>query len=272
MKRSCEANEDDWMRRSSFRDWGEKDCLPCRDHRTRFFPNQCVTSPLGETSSNSKPKAGLSDALPSADPLLGVLLQLSWSHFPAPLDQLRTKLWELSIIGPSLRSFLLGGFPVFGSFSLSFDVFLLPSTIFLSLEISVSAPEPLPLFSCQNPFWDSILVHPSIQPTTVETRKLIQSQHWGPSSASALCYFVVGWCLPFPMMLQDNCLFQSWIVLSLLLPMGPASKTQIRKDGTLKKKRVCAILAFPVPIADFLCFEDCRVRRKLLSGKGSGEK
>jgi hypothetical protein len=59
-------------------------------------------------------------------------------------------------------------------------------------------------------------------------------------------FLVVGWYLLFLIMPQKNYRFRVWMVLSLFLPVGPASKTQIRKDETLKK-RVSAILAFPVP-------------------------
>lgn len=56
---------------------------------------------------------------------------------------------------------------------------------------------------------------------------------------------------------------------------GPASETQIRKDGTFFKKGVCAILAVPFPIADFLCFDNSRVRTQIVKwveGEGSSQR
>lgn len=123
------------------------------------------------------------------------------------------------------------------------------------------------LFSSQNLFWDSVLVHPSIQLTTVDTRRC-----WGLGFRSAHLARLVGWYL-----LQEIRLFRAWTALSLPARGPHLQKTRIRKGGALKikikKERV--ILAFSVPMGGFLCFDESRVRTQIvkwMAVEGSHEK
>lgn len=127
------------------------------------------------------------------------------------------------------------------------------------------------LFSSLNPFWDSIFVHPSIQLITAETRSAISPSRWRHPlwfCPMLLCLWAI-FCFPS---CSRRTACQCWDCAFFPPARGPASETQIRKDGTFFKKGVCAILAVPFPIADFLCFDNSRVRTQIVKwveGEGS---
>lgn len=125
-------------------------------------------------------------------------------------------------------------FSHFGSFfSLSQCFFSFLHRLCISGEFCQCLWAFLFLFSSQNPFWDSISVHPSIQLTAIETRKCDQCQRLeAPALALPHVASSEGRYFLFPTMLQESCLLRARIVSLLLLLAGPASKTQIRKDGT----------------------------------------
>lgn len=182
--------------------------LPCRDNRTHSFliRGSLTSVPCwGESSSNSKPKAGSSDTLSSPCPSPSFSYQFSWSNFSASSDQLKRKLWTLSIIRHSPRPFLLGNFPIWGLFSLSLSVSPPLHTTSVSLgEFCLCLWAFLFLFSSQKPSWDSIFIHPSSQRITVETRSAISPSCW--RHQLWFCTHValfVGYFL-FPVMLQEN--------------------------------------------------------------------
>lgn len=54
------------------------------------------------------------------------------------------------------------------------------------------------------------------------------------------------------------------VVLFSLLPAALLRKPRLEKMGHFFKKGVCAILAVPFPIADFLCFDNSRVRTQIV--------
>lgn len=92
----------------------------------------------------------------------------------------------------------------------------------------------------------------------------------GVGSGSAPCCFVCGLFSVSHHALGEWPVSAGTVLFSLL----PA-ETQIRKDGTFLKKGVCAILAVPFPIADFLCFDNSTVRTQIVKwveGEGSSQR
>ena len=148
-----------------------------------------------EPSSNFKPRAGSSDTLSSPNTSPSSLYQFSSSALSAPVDQ-RKRSYELSpsfarLLGPSSLEVSLFENPFIAS-SLCFFSSL--HNLFIPGEFCLCLWASLFLFSFRNPFWDSILVHPSLQLTSDEAGSVISPSGWRPqlwfcpTSCDAFCF------------------------------------------------------------------------------------
>ena len=164
----------------------------------------------GEPSSNIKPRAGSSVTLSSPNTSPSSLYKFLSSALSAPVDQ-RKRSYELSpsfanLSGPSSLEVSLFGNPFITSSPCFFSSL---HNLFTPGEFCLCLWASLFLFHSQNPFWDSISVHPSLQLTSVQAGRVISPSSWRwqlwlcPASSDVFCfprwsrkpaYLELAWC------------------------------------------------------------------------------